>query len=399
MKEIRIAFIGTGVISHQHVRKYLSIPNAKIVAACDIDSKRLNEWCDKYGIPEKDRYTDYSKLLARDDIDQVDVCVHNNLHTPLSIEVMRSGKVCYCEKPMAGSYYDAKTLYDAMKALDGTLEIQLGFVFSPASQIARRMVEKGDLGHVYHARSVGYRRRLRPGLDVPPPHFSRDFVTRKWAEHGALYDMGVYHISQLLYVLGTPKLERVSGTVYQEIKPDPRVSAVQDIEVEEMGCGFARYENGLTMDIIETWAINMDDLGTSFIAGSKGGLRFLPLEIMPLTQRPVMGLKFITELDGRTVTTDLEVGSESNVQYENIINPSSVHYSSNQNQLVAYQLGLIDKRIDTPWLALQTMLVTEGMFLSGQLGREVTADEIEELSVSTAVRRQETEWGVFEYEF
>ena len=87
------------------------------------------------------------------------------------------------------------------------------------------------------------------------------------------------------------------------------------------------------------------------------------------------------------------------MQYENIINPSSVHYSSNQNQLVAFQLGLIDKRIDTPWLALQTMLVTEGMFLSGQLGREVTADEIEELSVSTAVRRQETEWGIFEYEF
>ena len=99
MKEIRIAFIGTGVISHQHVRKYQSIPNAKIVAACDIDRNRLDEWCDKYCIPEKDRFTDYRKMLARDDIDQVDVCVHNNLHTPLSIEVMRSGKVCYCENP------------------------------------------------------------------------------------------------------------------------------------------------------------------------------------------------------------------------------------------------------------------------------------------------------------
>lgn len=399
MKEIRIAFIGTGVISHSHVRKYSSIPNTKIVAACDIDRKRLDEWCDKYGIPEENRYTDYRKMLARDDIDQVDVCVHNNLHTPLSIEVMRSGKVCYCEKPMAGSYADAKTLYNAMKTLNGTLEIQLSFVFAPATHIAKQMVENGDLGHVYHARSVGYRRRTRPGLDVQPPHFSRDFITQKWAQHGAMYDMGVYHISQLLHVLGTPKLERVSGMAYQEIKPDPRVAAIQDIEVEEMGCGFAKYENGLTMDIIETWAINMDDLGTSFIAGSKGGLRFLPLEIMPLTQRPVMGLKYITELNGRTVTTDLEVGGDSNVNYEQIINPSSVHYSSNQNQLTAYQLGLIDKRIDTPWLALQTMLVTEGMFLSGKLGREVTADEIDALSVTSAIRKQETEWGVFEYDF
>jgi len=312
---------------------------------------------------------------------------------------MRFGKVCYCEKPMAGSYADAKTLYNAMKSLQGNLEIQLSMVFSTAAHTAKRMVENGDLGHVYHARSVGYRRRLRPGLDAPPPHFSRNFVTEKYAQHGAMYDMGVYHISQLLYALGTPKLERVSGMAYQEIKPDPRVAAIQNIEVEEMGCGFAKYENGLTLDILETWAINMDDLGTSFIAGSQGGLRFLPIEIKPWTQTIVSGLKFITELDGRTVTTDLEIGSDSNTQYEKIINPLSDHYSSNQKQLIASQLGLIEKRIDTPWLALQTMLVTEGMFLSGKLGRYVAADEIDALSVSSAIRKQETEWGVFEYDF
>ena len=55
------------------------------------------------------------------------------------------------------------------------------------------------------------------------------------------------------------------------------------------------------------------------------------------------------------------------------------------------------ERFDTPEIALQTMLVSEGIFLSSQLGREVTADEIKELSVSSAMRRQETEWGTFTY--
>ena len=47
-------------------------------------------------------------------------------------------------------------------------------------------------------------------------------MTAEYAGHGALYDMGVYHISQILYILGIPKLERVSGMTYQEIGADPR---------------------------------------------------------------------------------------------------------------------------------------------------------------------------------
>ena len=110
MKEIRVAIIGTGVISHQHMERYGKIHNAKVVAACDIDKKKLETWGEKYQI--KDLYTDYRQLLKRDDIDAVDVCLHNNLHVPMSLEVLRAGKHCYCEKPMAGSYADAKHLYE-----------------------------------------------------------------------------------------------------------------------------------------------------------------------------------------------------------------------------------------------------------------------------------------------
>lgn len=85
------------------------------------------------------------------------------------------------------------------------------------------MVDNGALGKVYHARSVGYRRRMRPGLDITGPAlFQPEFLTAEYAGHGALYDMGVYHISQILYILGIPKLERVSGMTYQEIGADPR---------------------------------------------------------------------------------------------------------------------------------------------------------------------------------
>ena len=73
LKEIRIGIIGTGVISHQHMERYEKIPNATVVAACDIDKKKLEAWGQKWKV--QDLYTDYRELLKRDDIDSVDVCL------------------------------------------------------------------------------------------------------------------------------------------------------------------------------------------------------------------------------------------------------------------------------------------------------------------------------------
>ena len=256
LKEIRVGIIGTGMISHTHMQRYAKIPNAKVVAACDLNQEKLDAWRAQYGV--ESGYTDYRELLKRDDIDAVDVCLHNNLHVPMALEVLKAGKHCYCEKPMAGSYADAKLLYDFAKTCGKELSIHLEALFFPQSRVAKEMVDNGALGKVYHARSVGYRRRMRPGLDITGPAlFQPEFLTAEYAGHGALYDMGVYHISQILYILGIPKLERVSGMTYQEIGADPRALEGKKFEVEELGLGFAKYENGLTLDILESWAIHM----------------------------------------------------------------------------------------------------------------------------------------------
>ena len=154
-----MGIIGTGVISNQHMQRYQSIPNVKIVAACDINKPRLEAWGAKYNVT--DLYTDFREMLKRDDIDSVDVCLHNNLHLPMAYEVMKSGKNCYSEKPMAGSYADAKRLYDASKTFGKELSIHLDFMFFRQSRMAKKMIEDGELGNIYHARSVGLRRRGR----------------------------------------------------------------------------------------------------------------------------------------------------------------------------------------------------------------------------------------------
>lgn len=95
MKEMRIAIIGCGMISHRHMTVIENLNkqgyNLKVVAAAEIKKDRLEAWGKKYGLDEQDLYQDFREMLKRDDIDEVEVCVHNNLHTSVATAVMVAG--------------------------------------------------------------------------------------------------------------------------------------------------------------------------------------------------------------------------------------------------------------------------------------------------------------------
>src|SRR5450756_488590 len=182
MKKTRIGIIGVGTIGEQHLITYAMDNRVEVVAACDINPDRLAAMCDKYGIPN--RYDHIGRFLDRDDLDAVDVCLHNHLHAPVSIEVMRRGRNAYCEKPMAGTFADARDMYDASRTYGRMLHIQLAFLYQLETRVAKRFIDAGDLGHVYHARSTGFRRRGRPFVDG---YATKEFVNSDWSGGGALF--------------------------------------------------------------------------------------------------------------------------------------------------------------------------------------------------------------------
>ena len=137
MKEIRIAIIGTGMISHRHMTVIENLQKRgqalKVVAAAEIDKEKLEAFGKQYGIAEEDLYQDFREMLKRDDIDEVEVCVHNNLHTSVATAVMAAGFDCYSEKPMAASYADAKILYVAQKKYGKKLAVQISSIYKSAN--------------------------------------------------------------------------------------------------------------------------------------------------------------------------------------------------------------------------------------------------------------------------
>ena len=108
---IRVGMIGTGQIGKSHIRRYQDIPEAEIVAVADLREEEARRVAEQYQIPHV--YTNYQALLQRDEIDSVDVCLHNQLHRPATVAALEAGKHVYCEKPMAATAADARAMMAA----------------------------------------------------------------------------------------------------------------------------------------------------------------------------------------------------------------------------------------------------------------------------------------------
>jgi len=356
MDKLRVAVIGCGQIAQTHFHNYASMGNdIELIAVCDINEQKANDAAQRFGA--KHVYTDAREMLKRDDIDSVDVCVHNNKHAALTIMALEAGKNVYCEKPMAGTYADAVKMYETAKKCGKKLAIQLNEIFSTEARIAKKLIDAGELGNLYHARSVGLRRRGRPYVDG---YGNPAFVNSKICSQGALFDMGVYHISQILYLLGNPEVASVSGSIVQKMPMDGKRKADSGFDVEEFGTGYVRMKNGVIMDIIEAWSLQAGSLGSSMVQGDAGGIQLSPFNFS----------KTIADMD-----FDCSINKDGAQFRFSTVNGEGDLYQGPQRHYICHQLGRVDL-IPLAEIALNTMFISEGIVLSSKLGREVTAEEI-----------------------
>jgi predicted dehydrogenase len=363
--ELKLGIIGTGQIGKSHLKKYSAIPGVKMIAACDANEEEAQRVAKEYDIPQV--FTDYRELLKLDDIVAVDVCLHNNLHAPIAMAAMDAGKHVYCEKPIAGSYVDGKAMLAKAQETGRMLSMQLGSLFSMETRAAKRLIEGGELGKLYYAKSSAYRRRGRPFVDG---YGTSSFVKKEIAAGGALFDMGVYHISQILYLLGNPDVLTISGTTHQEVAMYEDRREESRYDVEELGLALVRLADNVTFFIEEAWAIHLGNTDGSKVVGSGGGLTLNPFTL----HRTVCDMEMNAGFDLNSAKT----------RWERCFPTTSAYNSPQEHWAAALreEVGLLP----TAEIGLNTMLISEGVYLSRELGREVTAAEVLERSASTALK-------------
>ncbi len=271
-KKLRIGIIGCGGIANgKHLPALKQIPEAEMVAFCDIIPERAEKAAKEYGIPSAAVYEDYTEMLRKEKPDVVHVCTPNSSHAPISVAAMEAGCHVMCEKPMAKTVEQAKTMLDAQKRTGKKLTIGYQNRFRPDSIYLKRACDRGDLGEIYFAKAHALRRRAVPTWGV--------FLDEEKQGGGPLIDIGTHSLDLTLWCMDNYEVESVKGAVYKKLGDQTETGNAwgdwdpQKYTVEDSAFAFITMKNGATIILESSWAINMLDTreASTTLAGTKAG--------------------------------------------------------------------------------------------------------------------------------
>ena len=159
MKQIRIGLIGTGFMGRTHSNGYNRIPNffpeltckPVLQAVCSRNEASVKAFAEQWGYASYE--TDWRKLIARDDIDAVDICTPNDTHAEIAIAAAAAGKMILCEKPLARDLAESQLMVDAIEKAGVKNTVWYNYRRLPAVTLAKQIIDSGKLGKIYHYRA------------------------------------------------------------------------------------------------------------------------------------------------------------------------------------------------------------------------------------------------------
>lgn len=163
-KQVRIGLIGTGFMGRTHSNGYNRVgnffPNLNYIpvlkAVCSRNEDKVQAFADQWGYESIE--TDWKKLIARDDIDAIDICTPNDTHAEISLAAAAAGKMILCEKPLSRNLAEGEKMVEAIdKAGIGGIPLKTTVWYNyrrlPAVSLAKQIIDSGKLGKIYHYRA------------------------------------------------------------------------------------------------------------------------------------------------------------------------------------------------------------------------------------------------------
>ena len=226
---IKVAIIGTGNISHAHIRAYLQFPErCRIAALVDIIPGKAERVREQYHLDGAEVFLDHQEILGKD-IDLVDVCTPPYVHAEISINALRSGKNVICEKPMAASLEECDAMLRARDESGKKLSIIAQNRFREPIRNLKALLDSGMAGKVRHAQINSFWFRGRSYYDL--------WWRGTWEKEGGgcTLNHAVHHIDMLGWMMGTPK--RVTSVLAN--------TGHDNAEVEDLSVSVMEYEGAL----------------------------------------------------------------------------------------------------------------------------------------------------------
>ncbi|WP_114854760.1 Gfo/Idh/MocA family protein [Brachybacterium sp. YJGR34] len=275
-RPLGIAMIGYAFMGRAHSQAWRTV-----AAAFDVPeiARRVIVGRDEDAVAEaahrldwEEHSTDWRAVIAREDIDVVDICTPGFLHAEIAIAALEAGKHVLCEKPLANDTAEAEAMVRAAEAATARGQVAaLGFTYRriPALALARQFVQDGKLGEIRQLRAAYLQDWL---VDAEAPMSWR--LRKESAGSGALGDIGSHAIDQIQHLAGQ-RVTAVRGRLATLVPERPGPDGPEPVTVDDAAWASLELDGGAVASVeVSRMATGAKNQLTVEVYGTRGALRF-----------------------------------------------------------------------------------------------------------------------------
>ena len=248
-KELRIGLIGTGFMGRTHSNGYNRVDNffpelqysPVLKAVCSRNKEKVQAFADQWGYESIE--TDWKALIARNDIDAVDICTPNDMHAEIAIAAAKAGKMILCEKPLARSLSESKGMVDAVEKARVNNTVWYNYRRLPAVSLAKQIIDSGKLGKIFHYRA-NFLQDWTISADVPQGGTAAWRLDAEAAGSGVTGDLLAHCIDTAMWLNGGITDVSTATETFIKERMHQVTGKVQKVGIDDACIFHCHFDNG-----------------------------------------------------------------------------------------------------------------------------------------------------------
>lgn len=276
-KPLNIGMIGYGFMGRAHSNAYRKVGNffdleyqPVLKALCARTRAKAEDFAARWGYEEVE--TDWKKLVARPDIDAVDICVPNDLHMEIAIAAAKAGKMILCEKPLARTTKEGEKMVAAVEKARVPNMVWYNYRRVPAVSLIKQVVDDGLLGRIYHYRS-NFLQDWTINPDVPQGGAGTWRLDVEAAGSGVTGDLIAHCVDTAIWINGSIDSLTAMTETFVKKRKHALTGKMQPVGIDDAAAALTRFRNG-SLGLFEStrYARGHKALYTLEINGEHGSL-------------------------------------------------------------------------------------------------------------------------------
>ncbi len=248
MTKLNVGLIGYGFMGRAHSNAYCKVGNffdlkyqPVLKAVCGRDFAKVKGFADRWGYESTE--TDWRKLIARQDIDLIDIACPNDMHKEIAIAAAKAGKMILCEKPLAMNGPEGVKMVQAVEKAGVPNMVWYNYRRVPAVTLAKQLIEEGRLGRIFHYRAK-FLQDWTISEDLPQGGAGLWRLDAKVAGSGVTGDLLAHCIDTAVWLNG--HMEKVSAMTETFVKQRMHnlTGKVEKVGIDDACAFLARFSNG-----------------------------------------------------------------------------------------------------------------------------------------------------------